>query len=95
VIETTTDTLDDYYGALNQDPGNSIADAINTNANALAIVFETADGAIYGERESEIAISAGQNLQVGLRGAMTLLQSLGQFSDAERSEMVINYRTRM
>ena len=92
VIETNTDTVHDYYGALDQDPGNSIADAINTNANAIAIVFDTVDFAIYGERESEIAMCTSPYLQGGAMDTMRLLQTVGQFDNRARAELLSNYR---
>jgi hypothetical protein len=92
VIETTTDSAGDYYRGLNQDPGNSIAAAINTNANVLAIVFDTIDVAVYGERDSELAICTAPGLQAGAVNPMRLLEGMAQFDDKARTELLVNYR---
>ncbi len=92
VIDTAIDSADDYYRGLNQDPGNSIADAINTNANVLAIVFDSPDVAIYGERESELAICTAPGLQAGAVNPIRLLEGMGQFDDKARAELLVNYR---
>lgn len=55
---TATDSADRFIEALNEDPGDSPADAIATNSDVVVVYPDSAQWLIYGDRRLEIAIVA-------------------------------------
>jgi len=53
-----SDTIDDYLSALNDYPASSPADALAHNSNILIFSSYQNNWAIYGDRESDIAVCA-------------------------------------
>lgn len=66
-----SDTEDEYLRALNDYPENSPADALAHNANSLVFFSPSCGWAIYGDRDTDIAVCAFTD-----QGKMELFKSI-------------------